>query len=108
MLQCIENSNALKVHNGIILEFYKGLSHVLLGELLGSLVQILLTVCSSLEMQTIGIASSPGHSQMLSRSRVEKSAEGLGSLRHHGLEMVLVQTESTLRTNRVHHFRSVT
>ena len=34
------------------------------------------------------VASSPGHSQILSRSRGAKSVEGLGSLLHHGPEMV--------------------
>ena len=34
------------------------------------------------------VASSPGHSQILSRSRGEKSGEGLGSLLRHGPEMV--------------------
>ena len=34
------------------------------------------------------VASSPGHSQILSRSHSEKSGEGLGSKLHHGLEMV--------------------
>ena len=34
------------------------------------------------------LASSPGHSQILSRSRGEKSGEGLGSKIHHGPEMV--------------------
>ena len=48
------------------------------------------------------VASSSGHSQILSRSRGEKSGEGLGSLLHHGPEMV-----DSLRTNRVHHFGSV-
>ena len=53
------------------------------------------------------LASYPGHSQILSRSRGEKLGEGLGSLLCHGSEMVdlisnwtqLVQTKSTLRTN---------
>ena len=34
------------------------------------------------------IASSPGHSQILSRRRGEKSGEGLESKLRHGLEMV--------------------
>ena len=34
------------------------------------------------------IASSPGHSQILSCSHGEKSEEGLGSKLRHGLEMV--------------------
>ena len=34
------------------------------------------------------LASSPGHSQILSRSRGEKSGEGLGSKLCHGPEMV--------------------
>ena len=51
----------------------------------------------------------PGHSQILSRSRGEKLGEGLGSKLRHRPEMLdlVVQTESTLRTNRVHHFQSV-
>ena len=48
------------------------------------------------------LASSPGHSQILSRSRGEKSGEGLGSKLRHGPEMV-----DSVCTNRVHHFRSV-
>ena len=40
-----------------------------------------------------GIASSPGHSKILSHSRGEKLGEGLGSKLRHGLEMVdLVST----------------
>ena len=40
-----------------------------------------------------GVASSPGHSQILSRSLGEKSGEGLVPLLRHGLEMVdLVST----------------
>jgi len=56
------------------------------------------------------VASSPGPSQILSLSCGEKSGEGLGAKLRYGPEMVdsVVQTESTLRTNRVHHFRSVT
>jgi len=41
------------------------------------------------------LASSPGHSQILSCSRGEKSGEGLGSKLRHGPE------------NRVHHLRSI-
>ena len=37
---------------------------------------------------TIGVASSPGHSQILSRSRGEKSGEGQVPLLRHGPEMV--------------------
>ena len=37
---------------------------------------------------TVHIASSPGHSQILSRSRGEKSGEGLGAKLRHGPEMV--------------------
>ena len=49
-----------------------------------------------------------GHSQILSCSHGETSGEGLGSLPCHEPEMVdSVQTESTLRTNQVHHFQSV-
>ena len=43
------------------------------------------------------IALSPGHSQILSRSRGEKSGEGLGSKLRHGLEMV-----DSASSNRVH------
>jgi len=49
------------------------------------------------------LASSPGHSQILSHSCGEKLGEGLGSKLRHGLEMV-----DPVSTNRVHHFRSVT
>ena len=43
------------------------------------------------------LASSPGHSQILSRRHGEKLGEGLGSLLHHRLEMVdSVNTESTI------------
>ena len=49
------------------------------------------------------VASSPGHSQILSRSRREKLGEGLGSKLRHGPEMV-----DLVCTNRVHHFWSVT
>ena len=56
------------------------------------------------------IASSPGPSQILSRSRGEKSGEGLGAKLRHGPEMV--DSVSTNRVHvtyyRVHHFRSVT
>ena len=45
----------------------------------------------------VGIASSPGPSQILSRSRVEKSGEGMGSKLRHGPEMV-----DSVSTNRVH------
>ena len=34
------------------------------------------------------LASFPGHSQILSRSRGEKSGEGLGAILRHGPEMV--------------------
>ena len=56
-----------------------------------------------------GLASSPGASQILSHSRGEKSEEGLGSKLRHKPEMGtrLVQSESILRTDRVHHFRSM-
>ena len=43
------------------------------------------------------LASSPGPSQILSRSRGEKSGEGLGAKIRHGLEMV-----GSVSTNRVH------
>ena len=36
----------------------------------------------------VSLASSPGHSQILSRSRGEKSGEGLVPLLRHGPEMV--------------------
>ena len=45
----------------------------------------------------VGIASSPGPSQILSHSRGEKSREGLGSKLRHGPEMV-----DLVSTNRVH------
>ena len=41
--------------------------------------------CSS---HTYSLASSPGHSQILSRSCGEKSGEGLPPILRHGLEMV--------------------
>ena len=44
----------------------------------------------------VRLASSPGHSQILSHSRGEKSGEGLGSKLHHGSEMV--DSVSTNRT----------
>ena len=43
------------------------------------------------------VASSPGHSQILSRSRGEKLGEGLESKLRHGPEMV-----DLVSTNRVH------
>ena len=43
------------------------------------------------------VASSPGHSQILSRSCGEKSGEGLGAKLRHGPEMV-----DSVSTNRVH------
>ena len=43
------------------------------------------------------LASSPDHSQILSRSCGEKSGEGLGSKLRHGPEMV-----DSVSTNRVH------
>ena len=36
----------------------------------------------------LDLASSPGHSQILYRSRGEKSGEGLVPILHHGPEMV--------------------
>ena len=48
----------------------------------------------------INVALSPGHSLILSRSRGEKSGEGMGSKLCHGLEMV-----DLVSTNQVHHFR---
>ena len=44
--------------------------------------------CIVLFSCTEDIASSPGHSQILSRSRGEKSGEGLVPLLRHGSEMV--------------------
>ena len=43
------------------------------------------------------LASSPAPSQILSRSRGEKSGEGLGAKLHHGPEMV-----DSVNTNRGH------
>jgi len=43
-----------------------------------------------------GVASFPGHPQILSHSHGEKSGEGLGSLLHHGPEIV-----DMVSTNRV-------
>ena len=76
----------------------------------------------------IGLALSPGHSQILSHSCGEKLGEGLGVKLRHGLEMVdsvstnleqnyvtdrkwwtqLVRNMDSVCTNRVHHFQSVT
>jgi len=53
-------------------------------------------------MRWVMLASSPGHSQILSHSRGEKSGEGLGSKLRHRPEMV-----DSVCTNQVHHFRSV-
>ena len=53
------------------------------------------------------LASSPGHSQILSHSRGEKLGEGPGSLLRHGPDW-LVRNVDLVCTNRVHHFRSVT
>ena len=39
-------------------------------------------------VRCMDVASSPGHSQILSHSHGEKSGEGLGSLLRHGPEMV--------------------
>jgi len=50
------------------------------------------------------VASSSGHSQILSRSRGERLGEGLGTLLCHGLEEMV----DSVCTNQVHHFRSVT
>ena len=47
------------------------------------------------------VTSSPGHSQILSRSYGEKSRERLGTLLHHGPEIV----DSVWY--RVHHFRGL-
>ena len=41
-----------------------------------------------MEIWSVTLASSPGHSQILYRSCGEKSGEGLGSKLRHGLEMV--------------------
>ena len=59
---------------------------------MGSLIMARLT--------PINVASSPGHSLILSRGRGEKLGEGLGSLLCHRLKMV-----DLVSTNRVHHFR---
>ena len=47
----------------------------------------LIAVCKCLEGSLV-LASSPGHSQILSRSCGEKSGEGLGAKLRHGPEMV--------------------
>ena len=52
----------------------------------------------------IDLPSSPGHSQILSRSHGEKSGEGLGSKLSHGPEMV-DSVSTSVCTNQVHHFR---
>ena len=59
---------------------------------IGSLIMARLT--------PINVALSPGHSLILSRSRGEKSGEGLGSLLCHRPKMV-----DSVSMNRVHHFR---
>jgi len=51
----------------------------------------------------IHVASSPGHSQILSCSCGEKLGEGLGSLLRHGPEIV-----DSVSMNQVHHFWSLT
>ena len=56
-----------------------------------------LLLCVSLTHTHIMVASSPGHSQILSRSCGEKSGEGLGSKLCHRPEMV-----DSVSTNRVH------
>jgi len=61
---------------------------------------ISLLTCSINPGTAVTIALYPGPSQILSRSRGEKSGEGLGSKLHHGLEMV-----DSVSTNQVHHFR---
>ena len=50
-----------------------------------------------MRQNTLYIASSPGHSQILPRSHGEKLGEGLGSKLRHGPEMV-----DSVSTNRVH------
>ena len=47
-----------------------------------------MTKSTSLPSCYYTVASSPGHSQILSRSHGEKSGEGLGSKLRHGQEMV--------------------
>ena len=56
------------------------------------------------------LALSPGPSQILSRNCGEKSGEGLGLsyVTDQKWWTQLVQTQSTLRIDRVHHFRSMT
>ena len=54
-------------------------------------------LCYSMQIYISSVASSPGHSQILSSSRGEKSGEGLGSKLRHGPEMV-----DLVSTNQVH------
>ena len=53
-----------------------------------SLIPTVRSLHKQLLIRCLLIASYPGHSQILSRSRGEKSGEGLGSLLCHGPEMV--------------------
>ena len=57
------------------------------------------------------VASSPGHSQIASRTRGEKLGEGLGSLLCHRLRKWwtrLVNNVNSVHINRDHNFQSVT
>ena len=54
-------------------------------------------LCYSMQIYISSVASSPGHSQILSSSCGEKSGEGLGSKLRHKLEMV-----DSVSTNQVH------
>ena len=45
-------------------------------------------IIADVQLLGIHLASSPGHSQYLSRSRGEKSGEGLVPILRHGPEMV--------------------
>ena len=51
-------------------------------------VQVFISPPVAAIVHTNKLASSPGHSQILSRSRGEKSGEGLVPLLRHGPEMV--------------------
>lgn len=70
----------------------------------------ILTCMYFVHVHTWNLASSPGPSQILSRSHGDKWGEGLGLKLRRGPEMVdsVTNHDSTLRTNQVHHFRSAT
>jgi len=68
--------------------------------------QLAVNVGSYPAIHHILLASSPGHSQILSRSAGEKLGEGQGSLLRHEPDMV--DLVNSFRTNRVHYFWSVT